>query len=412
MALHSPDNPHFIRNDGAFLADTASPRRPSGHGSRYQDDDNVVFPDDDPSRLTAETASSNPGVPTERLANKICHQKIYSTIESYGTGVFANRTVPRSVIDQDRFMIGVEIESSCKSTDIKSQLSRGNILRSNWLYCRSDGSLDDDVGVEIITLPLGVNHSLDLKFWEGAYAYLRRFVYSVGSACNGQHIHVSRSFFRTPPGKECKILTPLAYSAVCWWLLCRVFPNFIADLFGRSPMHYCHAILAKNDTIDSKAELVKKLYGALPKKYHRDIDPLLPSFFDCENAPIRPEGFFKLYDHTSELNDSGSGTFEFRRGRGTLSPQETHARVLFIHALGNFSATHASDDAFLNPFGGFDASNPLIPRLAVALRQEAKRHHSLLLLRLIDYHFGPSAQTIVRPADATDPVRRVKARRA
>lgn len=181
-------------------------------------------------------------------------------------------------------------------------------LFSNWLYCRSDGSLQSGVGVEVTTIPLGEKFCLNPHLYDGVTKLLTSIgLQSTYTDRTGLHVHVNRKFFHknNPCGSSTQAiqairrirnnLDPISHkslkcrqasevqsllrsyrntiiddtllnitASILMSRLVHLTPGLTLSVFRRNPTSYCYAHdFSSNDNIGSDVlKLLEAIAGA------------------------------------------------------------------------------------------------------------------------------------------------------
>lgn len=134
--------------------------------------------------------------------------EIYNRISGYHQSMSLNRTIP----DSKAFSFGLELETMFKTFRDSFNSHYRELLRSNWIFGARDGSLPNQMSVELATIPLSAPYALDFTVWRDLTNHLRKFLYSHASYESGLHTHIGTQYLLPShplydKDKWCKALT-------------------------------------------------------------------------------------------------------------------------------------------------------------------------------------------------------------
>lgn len=211
---------------------------------------------------------------------------------SYGTDVIDVLGWPSmSQTKGERLLFGVELEMEGKrshsANDIVAILGGARGTRRDCAILKSDGSLADGRGVELVTLPYPLAYHQSAGFWQDLLdSRLQAAAMSGAGTTNcGIHVHISRA-----------ALSPLTIGKMVVFLNNPDNSAFVTTIAQRRSGGYCQR--------DEK----KKVTSAMPGR----------------------EAYNSRYDI---INVTGGATVEIRMFRGNLRPERVLKNVEFCHAL-------------------------------------------------------------------------------
>jgi hypothetical protein len=193
-----------------------------------------------------------------------------------------------------QYKFGVELEVEFPNSTSRDKFLRD--ARSNHVYFETDGSLSS-YGIECITVPLHPQDAKSVDYWEPLCELLTRYgARSWSHSSCGLHVHVSRTIL--DDSSENENLGKLLF----------FYEHFLADnelnikIFGRSRTYSGR---------DGKTEVsnAAKLLGSevLRGGVKDKVKDALIGHHRCER-------YF-------EINIRNANTIEFRKGKGSISPQ-------------------------------------------------------------------------------------------
>lgn len=202
------------------------------------------------------------------------------------------------------YLFGVEMEVEFNSDEDKEDFTEKT---SNWFYCERDGSLCDS-GCEIITVPLLPSDAKKASFWEPLTSYLKERA-NASTRC-GLHVHVSRSIlgegdvFNYNLGK-------LLYAYHHHW----AETSYNIKIAGRARAY--HACDGKTAEGDAAKFLGGKVFSAT-------------SVRDKVSESMRNKS---CCDRYYDINITNSNTIEYRKGAGTINPEQVTMLVEYFELL-------------------------------------------------------------------------------
>jgi hypothetical protein len=198
----------------------------------------------------------------------------------------------RQVHRETRLFMGVELEVASNDRDRTSFLIPSiNKLSGGFIYCKHDGSLPVNHGVELVTHPATIRWHKQCAGWQSFLDWLKDYCYT-NFQC-GLHVHVNRSFFRTLRGYENAVL-------------------------------YDYEI-ALTELVAANKDAIGKIGGRPPSSPH--CMHYANFNFTAHPKMARPRA----------VNLTNRHTVEFRFPASTLDWREFMSRLELIHALSAFT---------------------------------------------------------------------------
>lgn len=270
-------------------------------------DGNLLFEDDGVTEFGVVCDMGEQPVPKVKvkktprfMSDDFDSEHIYRGQKEYHCGVSYND--PKF---QSDYHIGVELETVAKSG---ASFDEAVKVESNWFYMERDGSLGSH-GIEIITLPLPPKKARKVSTWNPLCEYFGTLLNSWDNGSCGLHVHISKSALGE--GEEerdntfAKLLVLYAYDLEGMGTNRRVF--------GRNNNNYCCS--GKTPTGDAIKALGKE---------NIKMGPILVD---------KLKGDCLVSGRYHEINNRGCKTIEFRRGKGSLSPERIASIVAYCDLM-------------------------------------------------------------------------------
>lgn len=236
-----------------------------------------------------------------------CEAVIFSGRYQYHPTIPFNRL---EEFPKDDMKLGVELESVAKN---RQELFNIRKFQSNCIYLQRDGSLPEETGYEITTIPLPALWATRPEFWKTLLKDYRERSELTNTAC-GLHVHVDKKFFGATPTLAAE---RVAYSCYLYGhIIPEEHPTLLRSIFGRDTNGYC------------------KKYANKHLSTFRTIG--LESLSTLAFRRRSPDDFTAEGGHHTEISVTGK-TVEFRRGQGTFDPAAIARIVQFIHSVALFS---------------------------------------------------------------------------
>ena len=222
--------------------------------------------------------------------------------------------------EKENLYFGLELEVGYQKACPRNKIHQ--LIEEDYLkgiaICKRDGSVNN--GFEINTVPMTFNYiktsNLFFDFFEKTKNYLRSYTMEN----TGIHIHVSK-----------KPLSTMQVGKMLEFTNSRINRNYIVDLSGRDPNHYCQI----NDVLKTK-HIVLKEYGTNGRELN-----------DSDYRALD-----KMRDKYVAVNVQHEETVEFRIFKGNTKPQAISRYIEFVHALvmftKNISPSNLNYDSFIS----------------------------------------------------------------
>ena len=213
----------------------------------------------------------------------------------------------------ERYRIGVELEIVAINRRTYDEIVNSS---SNWFYMERDGSLPD-LGIELITVPLGVEDARSAEFWRPLCEWLSSRAVSESQESTGLHVHIGRGALTSSDrAKNRMSLGKLLYFYHHIVLDGGRNEEFNAKLYGRR--HGYHDPGGKTET----GELALCMPQDTMDNNERARNILA-------NAMLEKTGEARYFD----INLQNSSTIEFRKGKGTLNADKIAAIVQYNETM-------------------------------------------------------------------------------
>lgn len=224
--------------------------------------------------------------------------------------------------------IGVELEIEFNNRDLKATWN--SKAKSNWFYSERDGSLNDSVGVEIITIPMNPKDIKARTTWEPLINYLSCKAKSWDSPRCGLHVHVGREILGSNPEQQSETIGKLLY----------LYHHFVngtdmnTKIFGRSRAYN------EKDGKTREGDAVATLgSGVLKLKEVKDT---------LKKGMIEKSSSDRYFD----INLQNTHTIEFRKGRGSIKASRIIMVIEYCEMLCKYAKSakweEISKDAFVS----------------------------------------------------------------
>ena len=141
-----------------------------------------------------------------------CYDRLQTEIEEYNY-----KPEPIFYGDGSRFFgVELEIDYGGRDEDNASQIKKQTNIRSEHMYCKNDGSLDD--GFEIVSHPATLDYHLGHMYWSDVLQEAIRLGYRshMTNTC-GLHIHVNRDAFGETPDEQEKVIERILFFTELHW---------------------------------------------------------------------------------------------------------------------------------------------------------------------------------------------------
>lgn len=256
--------------------------------------------------------------------------------------------------------LGVEIETYLRPGVTRTHMCEA--LRSNWFHFEEDGSLDRELGHELITEVLHPRLYRDLRLWAGLQNIAAPYIDSWQHTDTGLHVHVGVDQFRSCPhipaiSPGCRVgLAKLVIAFVYYGF---IDPSLSAKIMLRKDTYYCKSSVPERvatiisgfagrkvtaaDLFDAAATLERTYrftYTQLTMLYRQLVGTPTSMMANLGSIAIAATDSFSVEkrfnefsSHSSELNMDHPYTIEFRRGKGTLNAVSIHRMVEFTSLI-------------------------------------------------------------------------------
>ena len=236
-----------------------------------------------------------------------------SSLRSYSTVAHVELTAvgipPDSARSRD-FHLGIELEVQSRrrrSSDVEQVLGD---LGDDYILCKEDASLDDELGFEIVTAPRPLaTHLQALRAWEPPYG-LRAW----DPGCCGMHVHIdSRAF------------TPATLARLLAFYNKRANTDLISQVAGRHPetSSQCRSY-ANYDSADGSFTALRRAKRQTDANRYVMVNTTTLSYQEAERLQVA---------NRLSHNTRGFSTVEIRVFRASLRKARLLAQIEFAHAV-------------------------------------------------------------------------------
>jgi hypothetical protein len=211
--------------------------------------------------------------------------------------------------------IGVELEVEFNNQDLRDEFIN---IPSNWFYRETDGSLRENVGCEIITIPLLPKDAKDVDFWSSLTNDLTGKAVSWDTTTCGLHIHIGREILGKDEEQRSETLGKLLF----------LYHHHLKDtrfnikMFGRERGY--HDRCAKSVAGDAVLTLGKDVLKS--KSACKVVKDAMINSSDGNTYPGDGNRYF-------DINLQNTHTIEFRKGRGSINPKRIAAVVEYCELM-------------------------------------------------------------------------------
>lgn len=267
----------------------------------------------------------------EFFNNKYQKNMVYREIHSYHYHHGVEQNAP--IASCRGHKIGVELEVEFKSSTLKSQWS--NKVQSNWFYCERDGSLNDSIGCEIITVPMCPKDIKDRKTWETLITCLSTRAKSWDSPRCGLHVHIGREILGSNPEQQSETIGKLLY----------LYHHFLngtrlnTSIFGRERAYN------EKDGKTKEGEAVATL-GSEVLKLKNVKNALKSGMIDKSSS-----------DRYFDINLKNPNTIEFRKGRGSIKVSRIIMVIEYCELMCKYAKRSKWEDIKMDNFIAYAAKN-------------------------------------------------------
>lgn len=229
--------------------------------------------------------------------------------------------------------IGVELEVEFNNIDLKTTWN--NKAKSNWFYSERDGSLNDYVGVEIITIPMNPKDIKARSTWEPLINYLSCKAKSWDSPRCGLHVHIGREILGSNPEQQSETIGKLLY----------LYHHFVngtdmnTKIFGRS-----HAYNEKDGKTREGDAVATLGSGVLKLKEVKDT---------LKKGMIEKSSSDRYFD----INLQNTHTIEFRKGRGSIKASRIIMVIEYCEMLCKYAKSAKWEEISKDKFVEYVVSN-------------------------------------------------------
>ena len=229
--------------------------------------------------------------------------------------------------------IGVELEIEFNNRGLKATWN--SRAKSNWFYSERDGSLNDLVGVEIITIPMNPKDIKAHTTWEPLVNYLSCKAKSWDSPRCGLHVHIGREILGSNPEQQSETIGKLLY----------LYHHFVngtdmnTKIFGRSRSYN------EKDGKTREGDAVATLgNGVLKLKEIKDT---------LKKGMIEKSSSDRYFD----INLQNTHTIEFRKGRGSIKASRIIMVIEYCEMLCKYAKYAKWEEISKDKFVEYVASN-------------------------------------------------------
>lgn len=257
--------------------------------------------------IEGQTAWIEPRKPAknEFISSHYTQGIIYTGKNSYHNSHSVAMNTPNGRMP--KYRIGVELEVECKDSRKHEEVKK---FKSNWFQMERDGSLNEN-GIEFITIPLRPRDARSSAFWTPLCTELRKYAVSWDSPRCGLHVHVGREILGTGETQRWEVVGKLLY----------LYHHYLKNhernthIFGRAEGYR---------DLDGKSKLVD-IVDAVGKSCLRKR-----KVSNALSTDLREKS---SHDRYFDINITPRNTIEFRRGRGSLSPDRIAAVVEYCELM-------------------------------------------------------------------------------
>lgn len=235
--------------------------------------------------------------------------------------------------DPSIFRVGIELEVECTSDENCTALKEN--FNSNFMLMERDGSLTSR-GIEFISIPLAPSDARSVDFWKPLCEELGKRAKSWDTSTCGLHVHIGRDAFGGNDTERDDTIFKLLY---LYYGLGLKSHRRNTRVFGRSAIYSDEnpdlPLMKASVTLGSECLKVNSVKNKVKDEY--------------EMAFSR--------SRYVDVNLSNEATIEFRKGKGSLSPQRIAGIVDWCLIMVEYARYTEIDDISLSNFFDYVESN-------------------------------------------------------
>lgn len=261
----------------------------------YEQDDEDGGEDDNDGQ---DTDGEGSGIPSLRSYSTVAHTQLSAVAQ------------PPNIAHSRDFHLGIELEVQSRrrrAYDVEQVLGD---LGDDYILCKEDASLDDDLGFEIVTAPRPLaTHLKTFSAWEPPYGLT-----AWDPGCCGMHVHIdSRAF------------TPATLARLLAFYNKRANTRLIRQVAGRHPetSAQCRSY-ANYDSADGTFTALRRAKRHTDANRYVMVNTTTLSYLEGERLQVA---------NRLSHNTRGFSTVEIRVFRASLRKARLLAQIEFAHAV-------------------------------------------------------------------------------